>query len=447
MSIRRRITVASATAVAVTVVLMSVGAFIAARQQLLGPIDDSLLARSADLTGASSEVNRRGPGGNLGNLLFRPGAGDFDSVYYQLIFPDGAVLNVGEDALVLPAPDADAVAQGDPTLNDIWVDGVHLRMVTSVDESIGVIVQIARPLTEADETLRDLAWMLALGSLAGIAFAALLGMLVSRNAVKPIEDLRLDVAAIADTQQLGDRIDVEGDDEVAELASAFNDLLAQLETARAQQVRLVRDAGHELRTPLTALRMNLEVLQRHEVPKDERDVMIGAAHAEVEELSDLVTEIVDLATDRYEEEPLSDVSLEELVESVAERLERRNGRQVEMSSDASVVHGRPEALERAVANILANADKWSPDGQPISVEIIDGSVTVIDAGPGIPDSDLPHVFERFYRADTARTTPGSGLGLSIVDQIVSDHDGTVFARNADNGSGAVVGFSLPVVSA
>lgn len=447
MSIRRRITVASATAVAVTVVLMSVGAFIAARQQLLGPIDDTLLSRSADLTGASSEVNRRGPGGGLGNLLFRPGAGDFDSVYYQLIFPDGAVLNVGEDALVLPAPDADVVNRAEPTLSDIWVDGVHLRMVTSVDESIGVVVQIARPLTEADKTLRDLAWMLGIGSLAGIALAALLGMLVSRNAVKPIEDLRLDVAAIADTQQLGDRIDVEGDDEVAELASAFNDLLAQLETARAQQVRLVRDAGHELRTPLTALRMNLEVLQRHEVPREEREVMIGAAHAEVEELSDLVTEIVDLATDRYEEEPLSDVSLEELVESVAERLERRNGRQVQVTSDASIVHGRPEALERAVANIIANADKWSADGEAISVEIADGSVTVTDAGPGIPDSDLPHVFERFYRADAARTTPGSGLGLSIVDQIVSDHGGTVFARNADNGSGAVVGFSLPAVSA
>lgn len=445
MSIRRRITVASATAVAVTVVLMSVGAFLAARQQVLGPIDDSLLARSSDLTGASTEVNRRGPGGGLGNLLFRPRAGDFDSVYYQLIFPDGAVLNVGEDALVLPEPDLAELDPGEPSLRSMWVDGVHLRVVTSIDAPIGVVVQIARPLTEADETLRDLAWMLGLGSVAGIALAALLGMLVSRNAVKPIEDLRLDVAAIAETQRLGGRIDVEGDDEVAELASAFNDLLTQLEIARAQQVRLVRDAGHELRTPLTALRMNLEILQRHEVPKDERDVMIAAAHAEVEELSDLVTEIVDLATDRYEEEPVSDVSLEELVESVAERLERRNGRQVEVSSDGSVVSGRPEALERAVANIIANADKWSPGGAPISVAIEDGSVTVTDSGPGIPAADLPHVFERFYRADAARTTPGSGLGLSIVDQIVGDHHGTVFARNAGNGSGAVVGFSLPVV--
>jgi len=131
---------------------------------------------------------------------------------------------------------------------------------------------------------------------------------------------------------------------------------------------------------------------------------------------------------------------------VAQRLERRNGRQVELSSDGSVVHGRPEALERAVANIMANADKWSPDEAAISVVVVDGSVTVTDSGPGIPESDLPFVFDRFYRADAARTTPGSGLGLSIVDQIVGDHGGTVFARNANSGSGAVVGFSIPVAT-
>jgi two-component system sensor histidine kinase MprB len=446
MSIRRRITVASATAVAVTVVLMSVGAFIAARQQVLDPIDESLLDRADDLTGLSRSFDRGGPVGGLGNLLFRPRAGDFDSVYYQLVFPDGSVLNVGEDGLVLPEPEPEDLESEDPQLRSIWVDGVHLRVVTATDDSIGVVVQIARPLTEADETLRDLAGMLALGSVAGIAIAALLGMLVSRNAVKPIEDLRLDVAAIAETQQLGDRIEVDGDDEVAELASAFNDLLTQLEMARAQQVRLVRDAGHELRTPLTALRMNLEILQRHEVPQVDRDHMIAAAHAEVEELSDLVTEIVDLATDRYEEEPISDVSLDELVASVAERLERRNGRHVEVTSDGSIVRGRPEALERAVANIVANADKWSPADAPIDVTIEDGRVAVTDHGPGIPESDLPHVFERFYRADAARTTPGSGLGLSIVDQIVGDHGGTVFASNSENGTGAVVGFAIPASS-
>ena len=446
MSIRRRITIASATAVAVTVVIVSVGAFIAARQQVLQPIDQSLEQRAAAIADVPPFIDREGGRnliGSLGSILFRPRPGDFDSVYYQVIFPDGALVNVGEDELTLPLPDPDDVDADEPGLRSLWVDGVHLRVIAVYQPDLDVIVQIARPLTEADETLRDFAGMLALGSLLGIGLAVVLGSLVSRNAVRPIDELRTQVSHIAATQELGERIDVEGDDEVAELARAFNDLLAQLETAREQQVRLVRDAGHELRTPLTALRMNLEMLQRHDLESDDRTVMIEAAHAEVAELSDLVAEIVDLATDRYEEEPRSDVALTEIVENVAERLDRRNGRAVTIESDGSIVEGRPEALERAVANIIANADKWSPEGQPIHVKIDSGTITIEDHGPGIPDEDLPHVFERFYRADAARTAPGSGLGLSIVDQIVTEHGGEVFARNAENGGGAVVGFRLP----
>ena len=446
MTIRRRITVAAAIAVAVTVVIVSVGAFIAARQQILQPIDESLEQRAQSITDVPSFFDRdggRGPIGGLGNILFRPRAGDFDSVYYQVIFSDGSLLNIGEEELTLPVPEPDEVDPDEPVLRSIWVDDLHLRVVAVVQREFDVIVQIARPLTEADEALRDFAGMLALGGIVGIGLAIVLGTLVSRNAVRPIEDLRSQVSDIAQTQELGERIDVEGDDEVADLARAFNDLLAQLDASREQQVRLVRDAGHELRTPLTALRMNLEMLQRHDVEGEDRRVMIEAAHAEVAELSELVTEIVDLATDRYEEEPRSEVSLEQIVANVSERLDRRNGRLVVVESDGSVVDGRPEALERAVANIMSNADKWSPDGEPIHVRIDDGTVVIADRGPGIPEDDLPHVFERFYRSDAARTTPGSGLGLSIVDQIVSDHGGVVFARNSDNGGGAEVGFSLP----
>lgn len=449
MSIRRRITIASATAVAVTVVIVSIGAFVAARQQVLQPIDESLEQRAVAIVEVPRFFDReqgRNLIGGLGNILFRPRPGDFDSVYYQVLFPDGAVIDVGEDGLTLPIPEPDEVDATQPLLRSIRVDGVHLRVVTVYQPDLDVIVQIARPLTEADETLRDFAGMLALGSLLGIGLAVALGALVSRNAVRPIDELRTQVSDIASTQELGERISVDGDDEVADLARAFNDLLAQLEASREQQVRLVRDAGHELRTPLTALRMNLEMLRRHDLDGDDRSVMIAAANAEVEELSELVTEIVDLATDRYEEEPRSEVALDEIVSNVATRLERRNGRPLTVVSDGSVVEGRPEALERAVANIVANADKWSPEGAVIEVSIESGTVAVSDRGPGIPEADLPHVFERFYRADTARSAAGSGLGLSIVDQIVSDHGGTVFARNGEDGTGAVVGFSLPTAT-
>ena len=227
MSIRRRITLVSAAAVAITVVVVSVGAFVAARQQILEPIDESLQRRAELIENIPGDLarNPRALGG-LTTALFRPLRGDFDAVYYQIIFPDGSVLNVGEDQLTLPPPPSDDLASDEPTLRTVWVDDVHLRIITVVTEDSGLVVQMARPLTEADQALSDFALMLAIGSLLGIGIAAGLGMLVSRSAVRPITDLRDDVAAVADTRALATRVDVgDSDDEVAELGRAFNDLL------------------------------------------------------------------------------------------------------------------------------------------------------------------------------------------------------------------------------
>lgn len=447
MTIRRRITVVTAAAVAVTVVVVSIGAFLAARRQLLEPIDESLLRRAEAIARVPDGIRRPGAdlGRRLGELIFSPRASDFDAVFYQIIFPDGSVLDVGEDELVLPSPPPTVEEGTSPMLRSVRVDDVHLRVVAFEEPGLGVVVQIARPLTEADQTLGRFAGVLAVGSLLGIALAVGLGTVISRSAVKPIEALRADVARITEAESLGVRIDRDTDDEVAELAGAFNELLAQLERSKEQQVRLVRDAGHELRTPLTALRMNLEILQRHDVSGEERTVMLDAAHAEVEELTQLVGEIVDLATDRYEQEPMSQVELAAVVTSVVDRMQRRSQRSIKVHADDSVVNGRRDALDRAVANVVANAMKWTADDGAVVIEVVEGTVTVVDDGPGIADADLPHVFERFYRSDAARTTPGSGLGLSIVQQIVADHGGTVFARHADTGSGACVGFTLPTI--
>ena len=443
MTIRRRITVAAAVTVGVTVLIVSVGAFLAARRQVLEPIDESLLARARVLSrNLPADLGRPG---RRGNVLFPTRPGDFDSVYYQVVFPDGSTFNIGEDELILPPPDGDSIPADTAVLRSAFVDDVHLRIVAVSQPETGIVVQIARPLTEADDTLRSFAGMLAIGGLLGIGVAVGLGALVSRNAVRPIDDLHLAVSDIASSGSLDQRLEVVGDDEVAQLARGFNELLARLEESKTQQIRLVRDAGHELRTPLTALRMNLELLQRHAVSDQERASMIDAAHAEVEELSVLVAEIVDVATDRYEEEPITEVTMAEVIDQVVERLRRRNGRRIEVTCDDTVVSGRREALERAVTNIVANADSWSPDDGVVRIEMDAGTLTVIDEGPGLSDVDLPHVFERFYRSDQARTRAGSGLGLSIVEQIVVDHGGTVFARNREDRAGASVGFTLPTV--
>lgn len=452
MSIQRRIALVSAAAVAVTVFVVSIGAFLGARSQIMGQIDESLLERASIVEIGSVVVEEgplfgtgdrgRNPFRELVTVFARPGRPEFDTAFFQIITPEGT-LNIGSDELELPPPSADDLDPDEATLRSEWVDGTHLRIATLVVPGTENIFQIGRPLTEADESLAGFALLLAVGSALGILLAGGLGLVVARHAVRPIGDLERSVSEITQTRDIGGRLDVRGSDEIAELAIAFNALLAEVEAAREEQTRLVRDAGHELRTPLTALRTNIEILQRHEVEPDERKRMLQAAHAEVEELTELVSEVVDLATDRYEEEPLAAVELRAVVEAIAERLDRRNGRSVVLDADSSTVSGKRAALERAIGNIVANADKWSPIDGEIIVTINDGTLTVTDGGPGIARPDIGHVFERFYRSDDARSKPGSGLGLSIVEQIVTDHGGEVFARNRPTGSGAEVGFTIP----
>ncbi|MCZ7532220.1 MAG: HAMP domain-containing histidine kinase [Acidimicrobiia bacterium] len=457
MTIRRRIALASAAAVAVTVVIISVVTYLGARAQVLGPIDDSLATRIEGYAAVPVielfGVLSIGPDGSVriprprfprdvGGLFGRATPVEFDAAYVQIIH-DGRVINIGEDTLELPLPNPASLSPDTIHFRSIWISGSHIRIAALSLPSEDTVLQVGRPLTEADETLRRFAWMLAIAGALGVMLAGGLGWIVARSAVKPIAELEDSIAGIANDRALGARLAVKGTDEVAQLATAFNELLSELDSAKQQQTRLVRDAGHELRTPLTALRTNLEILQRHDVRGEERMRMLNAAHAEVEELSALVAEVVDLATDRYEEEPISSVLLAEVVGVVAERTMRRNGRSIVIDADDTTIEGKPVALERAVANIVSNADKWSPPNADISVVVETGSVTVRDSGPGFSESDIGHVFERFYRSDTARSTPGSGLGLSIVEQIVTDHGGYVFARNRTDGSGAEVGFVLP----
>lgn len=278
----------------------------------------------------------------------------------------------------------------------------------------------------------------------GILLAAGAGLLVARSALKPIDDLAEAAEHVAATQDLEARISITTNDEVGRLAARFNTMLAALEESRDQQQRLVRDAGHELRTPLTALRTNIELLGRTSGLSDEqRSELIDAAEAEVKELSALVGEVVDLASDRYAEGPMEDLWLDEIVDSCVERAERRSKVPIRLTAEPTTVRGRRAALARAVDNLFDNAVKWGAGGGSIDVTVVDGRVSVRDHGPGIDEVDRDRVFDRFYRSPSARATPGSGLGLSIVKQVVDAHGGTVFTKPAEGG-GTIVGFELPV---
>ena len=276
------------------------------------------------------------------------------------------------------------------------------------------------------------------------AAAALVGWLLARTVTGPL--VRLTRAA-TDVEQSG-RLDVEipvsGRDEVGRLGTAFDGMLNALATSRADQQRLVQDAGHELRTPLTSVRTNLAVLRRHpDLDPETRRKVLDDLHAEVEELVVLVEEVVALAQGSVDDTPPTRVELGHLARTVAERAERRHGRPVVVTADQSAVEAPLPAVERAMSNLVDNAAKFDPSGGPIEVVVDAGAVTVLDRGPGIPAGDEDRVFDRFYRAEGARTRPGSGLGLSIVRDVATRNGGAVIAEPRPGG-GAVVGFRLPV---
>lgn len=445
MKLRTRIALISAAAVAVAVVLASVGAYFAARNELRGQVDASLREVAQQARGFQGLLNTLGPGGGgFGRgRIFEP-ATAFDAVYIQALLADGTAVYPRSQNLRLPieAEDVGVVEGGAPVLRDLHVDGRHLRMITTA-HSFGA-VQIARPLDEMDQTLSGLTVVLALVSVGGIGVAAALGLVVARGALGPIGRLTEAAEHVAETQQLEARIEVDRDDEIGRLASSFNAMLAALEESRQQQQRLVHDAGHELRTPLTALRTNIDLLARaDDLPAEQRKELLDDVSFELHELSNLVSEVVDLATDAAtSDELLVTLGFDALVERVVERAKRRTAREIVTSLEPWRSEGRRVMLERAVANLIDNAVKWSPPDTEIEVTLLDGRLEVRDHGPGIETEDRDRIFDRFYRAGAARGTPGSGLGLSIVKRVAEEHGGSVFAYEAEDG-GAIVGFSLP----
>lgn len=448
MTMRTRITLLVAGAVALAVALVAGAAYASARTQLRSTVDEFLLERSADISrtlGVAPEFEDgdRRPRPDFGGRFPVPVV-SADAIV-QVVLADGRVYQAYEYGVVLPLDEQDGKILGSrrTLLRDADVDGDHYRMITA---PLGerALLQVGRDMTETDATLAGLGLRLGLIGGLGVLLAALAGWFVARRAMIPVGQLTAAAEHVAETQELATPIDVDRSDEIGRLARSFNTMLGALDASRRQQQQLITDASHELRTPLTALRTNIDLLARSETmdEADRRD-LIGDVRFELEELSGLVAEMVELAADaRLGEEIQPDVRLDDVVEAVAERTRRRTGRTVAVDADPAIVAARPGMLERAVGNLLDNAAKWSPELSPIEVWVRGGTVEVRDHGPGIPESDIDRVFDRFFRSDAARATPGSGLGLSIVRHVVETHGGRVWARNAPDG-GAVVGFEIP----
>jgi two-component system sensor histidine kinase MprB len=281
---------------------------------------------------------------------------------------------------------------------------------------------------------------------AGVAVAAFLGFLVGRAALKPVQGLIDEAEEVRATGDLSRRVDPSGGREFERLGTSFNAMLGALELSRNEQRQLVADASHELRTPLTSLRTNMEVIDRMgELSPESRARLVHDLHSELDELTALVSDLVELAGEGSQKAEPEPVQLDALVEDVIGRVRRRSPRiTLDVVLQPTVVRGVPAQLERAIGNLLDNAVKWSPPDGVVEVRVADGEVSVRDHGPGIAEQDLPHVFDRFWRASEARGLPGSGLGLAIVRKIADEHGATIVPEQADGG-GTVMRLTLPVL--
>jgi two-component system, OmpR family, sensor histidine kinase MprB len=473
MTFRRRVIALSGLAVAVAVAAVSVTTYLLVRNELRERVDTELQHDVGDaftVQRGSAKLQIGGPGTDRSHAALLPARGanapagaprlfvpsgplGGPSIYAQLVESDGKVIRPHDSQTMLGSEvAARQVAQGDrgPFYSETEVEGAHLRVYTARLQP-GEAIQVARPLDEVDATLRHLAVILALVSLGGIGLAGALGYLVARAAVTPVERLSRAAEQVASTRDLSRRIDTDGDDELAALAASFNQMLAALEGSMHAQRQLVADASHELRTPLASLRTNVEVLVHSDLLSDEdRRALLADVVDQLEELTDLVGDLIDLAreSDRdRDHEPATLARFDQLVAEVGQRAAARHP-SVNISLDLEpcwvrVAEGR---VTRAVSNLVDNAVKWSPPDGRIELSVRGGVLSVRDHGPGLAEADLPHVFDRFYRSTSARGLPGSGLGLAIVRQVAEAAGGTVIAANADGG-GALLTLRLPPVEA
>ncbi len=388
-------------------------------------------------------------GGSGGGPGIGPDHDEGQKVETQVLDHTGAVIGSATD-LTIPVDAGDrAIAAGRASperRHQVVISGHNFRVLTVPTADRGGAVQVARSLTENERVLDSLRNLVLVAALVVTGLAAASGWIIARQATRRLVRLTGTAEEVAQTGRLDVPVPVGGTDEAGRLGRAFNEMLAALARSRDAQQRLVQDAGHELRTPLTSLHTNVEVLGRHEdLPAATRAQVIADLDAETRELTALVNELVALATDQAGDEPARDVPLGPLVERVAERARRRTGRTVVVTADGSVARGQPEALARAISNLIDNAAKFDDSGQRIEVAVEAGRVSVSDSGPGIAPADADHVFDRFFRSLDARSRPGSGLGLAIVRDVAEAHGGTVFVANR-RGTGACIGFDLPIAS-
>lgn len=443
MNLRTRFVAITAGLVFVLATAMSVGAYRIATSQLSSRVNESLNTRIETILGIVADplfswqdAFGRGP---ANRAILQT---EMDSIT-QVVLPDGRILGRQENP-VLPIPDdAKSLVPGSSNIQKSTVTiNSHQFKVFTIAAADGTLIQVAKDNQIVVDAQRGMRVLLPLFALLAVIISGGAGWLFARRISKPLEDLAETAESIATTQDLNKTIDLPGNDEVSQLARSFNTMLSALRVSNERQRRLIQDASHELRTPLTSLRANAELLERTSLSDADRSSILADIKAEVDELTDLSSELNALATDQRAAEAVASVDLAELAHEIATRASRRTTSPVTVHvTDDHVVAARPHQLERAISNLVDNAIKFSSGESDVEIHVGAHRVEVRDHGPGISDDDKTKVFDRFYRATATRSMPGSGLGLAIVAQFAEDNNAHTYVLD-NAGGGTIVGLQF-----
>lgn len=441
------ISVAVASAVAIT----GIAAYLITMFAIYDQLDRELLA-VADVTSKWIANDAESLGGLNSEALATA------NVTVMLVRSDGREISPPGGGVKLESTAAELTIartqMGTSARTGVASNGEPYRIVavpfTEVSAKDGKVVYYAlvlgRPLGPTDQILRILAFSLLTFGLLAVLLAGAIGWVIARSGLRPIQRLTEAVTRVTETDQL-EPIEVGGMDELTDLTGAFNTMMRSLHSSRERQRRLIADAGHELRTPLTSLRTNVELLiaddRQGMLPEGARGEILRDIAAQLGEFTQLIGDLVHLSREDKVEAHPEPIDLRDVVNNAVTRAKRRGpGLIFDVELEPLYLVGEPDSLERAITNLLDNAVKFSPTGGRIKVRLVGDRLRISDEGPGIADEDLPHVFDRFYRSDKARNTPGSGLGLSIVAQTIKAHGGWVKAGHAATG-GAEFTVRLP----
>lgn len=438
--------------------IFGTGTFLVLRVQLQSSLDASLMANAHHAAGAfAQDVGPDGQVHPTARLLDQ-----FAATGGRVEILDSAGKLVLDSAPAgtepLPIPPADIVPGAHPQdVHSAVAGGQSYRLVVEPiaaqgQGAAGYVVWAAST-RDMDGLLNTVAVVLVAGGLLLTALAFGAGWLLARRALAPIADVTDTARAISLSGDFGARVEAagSGEDEVSELAVAFNEMLSALEENHQALQRFLGDASHELRTPLTTLRASLDLVARPTLPPEERQALIADARSETERMARLVGDLLSLA--RAESGARLEVASVELDAVLLEAVRQAGPAAPHVRMDVGsiepvVVQGDRDRLKELLLIVLDNAGRYTPAGGTVTASLrLQGNhvlVEVADTGVGIPEADRPHVFERLYRGSAARSLrpSGTGLGLAIARWIVEAHAGSI-AVSAGRPRGTVVSIKLP----